>query len=110
MSYEISVTKNMRGLWQAETVIKAPSIGPLYVLQIVTMKRASGKIVTTAQVAKQNGSGWTMYEWNDFRAVITSGQARATAAAVKAQHEMALGYADRAYAAALEHYKTQTAA
>lgn len=110
MSFKTQVHKNLRGLWQAETIIKVPAIGPLYVLQIVTMKRASGKIVTTAQVAKQNGSGWTIYEWDDYRAVLKTSSSAATKRNVQAQHEVALGYVDRARDAALAYYKTQSAA
>lgn len=110
MSYETHVYKNLRGHWQAETIVPVPDLGPIVVLQILTMKRFNGELVTSARYQQQDASGLMMHRWDDFSAVILRRKVRVTEKVVQQQHGAAMSLIGQVIAAALEHYKTQTAA
>lgn len=70
--------------WSAESAIK---LSDTHVLKILTMKRSSGALVTTASVDKIEGEmlAHTMYQ--DFhKQVVSNRPARVTQKVVEAQH------------------------
>lgn len=99
------ISKGFHG-WQAVTQIK---LEDGYVLELFTMKRYSGLLVTTAGRKKLNndgiGTSWIPSE--DYSEVVCSEKVRVTQSAVKAQHEDALAdvreIKDRMYA----HYSNK---
>jgi len=111
MSYETQVYKNLRGHWQAETFFPIPEIGPLVSLQLLTMKRFSGELVSSAKCVKLHDSGLLMHAWDDYAVgLIRNKNARSTEKNVRVQHDEALGLVDDVIALAIKHYKTQSAA
>lgn len=111
MSYETKTYRNLRNTWQAETIVPVPDLGPLMVLQILTMKRWSGAVATTARIAKQSKeNGWCVFEYDDFDETLLRSKARASAKAIGTQHAAALENVDQVIARALTYYKTQSAA
>lgn len=76
--------------WKSVTVIPAPDLGATRIIEILTMKRSSGKLVTTAQVQTIEG-GFFVYEpFGDYNEFLTVTQTRATEKTVAAQQAQAL--------------------
>ena len=81
--------KSMRG-WQSVTVVQAPEIGPKRIIEILTMKRSSGRLVTTAQVQTIE-AGLLLYRtFSDFNEFLAANKTRATEKTVAAQQAQAL--------------------
>jgi hypothetical protein len=94
------IYKGCRG-WTAETTL---ALDDSRYLQILTMKRHSGALVTTVNAAVKEGSFFTYSPLDDFRATLASVVTRCTEKAVTAQHEEALAGIDDVKASALAFY------
>lgn len=76
--------------WKSVTVIPVPEIGPNRVIEILTMKRSSGRLVTDAQVQKCEGSFFVYEPFGDYSEFLAATKTRATEKAVAAQQAQAL--------------------
>lgn len=81
-------TKVFKGFygWQAETEVLLCSS---MVLTVLTMKRSSGKIETTAKVERIEGD-FKVFNYGDFSARLLATSGRATEAYVVRQQEQAI--------------------
>lgn len=76
---------------QARTTIEQVVNGQIRVLEISTMKRSNGKLVTQATSHLDDGSGFLSYiMFQDYSKTIASDSVRVTAKAVQTQHESVL--------------------
>lgn len=100
---ETRIRKGVYG-WCAETEIKMPELGDNRVLDITTMKRSSGALVTTATVNIRDGMWVTHRVFEDFQTTLDQSRVRCTEAAVRAQHERALARLSEVKGRACIHY------
>jgi len=102
MSYKTSITRNMRGELNAETII--PLAFESRELRISTHKQNRG-IVTGAQVVVNKGDGCFSYVmFGDFTKTMATSQQRATVKTIAQQHEAALLSAESVLAEAIVFY------
>jgi len=106
------INKDIRNGWQAETRIDMPEIGERHFLQLHTMKRYDGRLVTIASVNKRtaDGLGYTHAFPGDFLSKRIAEKVRATEKAVATQHASALQQIEQIRAEALAHYGEAVAA
>lgn len=104
---ETNIEKNSHGQWEAKTSVNLPPVnGENLVLQIVTCKRLSGLLTSTAQVVIQEESGMVLHRFpDDFNHHLLSVFTRCTEKAVREQHESVLAHIDELIAKATAHYK-----
>jgi len=77
-------------------------------LKVLTMKRSSGALVTTAGVVTTDGCFETT-QWDSFKKTLKTSAVRCTAAAVLLQHRQALATIEAVMAEALAHYAKESA-
>lgn len=73
-------------------------------IKLTTMKRHSGKLVTTASAMKNDGAFESHMMYADFSQNVISETVRVTEKAALAQHNAALAVRDEIIAAASAHY------
>lgn len=73
-------------------------------IKLTTMKRHSGKLVTTASAMRQDGAFESHMVFADFSQNVISETVRVTEKAAVAQHNAALAKRDEIIAAATAHY------
>lgn len=102
----MKVYKSAHGGWKCETL--HPLIGNK-LLHVLTMKRFSGELVTSANVKEKNENGIIFYQpFSDYRVQIISEDKRATTGNVLAQHARALLGLDAIKSRALAHYEVES--
>ena len=106
------ISKDIRNGWQAETRFDMPEIGERFFLQLHTMKRYDGQLVTTASVNQRtaDGLGYTHRYPGDFLSRCVSERVRCTEKAVAEQHSKALQQIEQIKADALAYYGETIAA
>lgn len=85
---EITASKDSRGNWHTETEVDVGMPGK--VLMVTTMKRSSGRTITTAQVNILERGMRVYMPFSDFGVQLSSSEARCTEKLVRAQHAAAL--------------------
>jgi hypothetical protein len=97
----MQVFKSPHGGWAAES--HHPLVGNRQ-LRLYTMKRASGRIVTTANVETIETGGWTSFApFSDFNTAVIATNGRATKSTIEQQHADALVHLEDLKTRALAH-------
>lgn len=92
--------------WRAQTHI---DLGAGRILDVVTLKRSNGALITTAQCGKTDGNFFSFVMFQDFsERVITETPARVTEKVVTDQHRRALLQLDAIKARCAAHYAKQS--
>lgn len=92
--------------WRAQTTI---DLGAGRVLDVVTLKRSNGALVTTAQCGKSDGNFFSFVMFQDFsERVITETPARVTEKVVADQHRRALLQLGAIKERCTAHYATKS--
>lgn len=105
MTHPTRIAKSHYG-WRAQTHI---DLGAGRVLDVVTLKRSNGALVTTAQCGKTDGNFFSFVMFQDFsERVITETPARVTEKVVTDQHLRALRQLDAIKARCAAYYATKS--
>ena len=92
--------------WRAQTTI---DLGAGRVLDVVTLKRSNGALVTTAHCGRSDGNFFSFVMFQDFsERVITETPARVTEKVVADQHRRALLQLDAIKERCANHYAQQS--
>ncbi len=82
------IRKDIRNGWRAETIVPVKDNQEL---RITTSKDSySGHISTFATIGYREGSSWSTMLFEDYSERVIAAKARATQAAIVAQHDRAL--------------------
>ena len=107
MTHATNIYKSAYG-WKAQTIVP---LGDKADLDITTLKRYGGRLVTTAtrRTVSDDGTSSSFIVFSDFHeSVITESPARITEKAVADQHRRALQQLDAIKARCAAHYGQQS--
>ena len=96
-----TVQKDMRGSWMAEDFVPLDATRQL---NVVTMKRSCGSIVTTARAVVKEGNTTTFIPFDDYRDTLITSPLRCTSKNVATVHGAMMSYIDQVKAEALAFY------
>ena len=92
MTYETRISKSVHGGWKAETSIMLDDV---LCFTVITMKRSSGAVDTTASVASREGAFFTHKMYEDYHRRLDSHRyTRVTSKVIETQHSEVLSVID----------------